>query len=83
MSDYDNTNSGILGRNERKTEPTHADHTGSINVDGVPYWIDAYVRTRTDGSGKFFSLRVRRKDGAAKPGAKPAQTAEIDDDVPF
>ena len=84
MSDYDNTNSGLLSRNDRKTELEHADYRGNLNVEGVDYWLDAYVRERKDGSGKFFSLRVKRKDGVAKPGAKPAQAvAAVDDDFPF
>ena len=34
---YDNTNSGFIGKNSRKTEEKHPDITGSVNVDGREY----------------------------------------------
>ena len=86
MSDFDRTNTGTLSRNERKTDDKHADFTGSVNVEGVEYFLDAYVRERKDGSGKFFSLRLKRKDkqpqanGGADGARKPAS---VDDGVPF
>lgn len=84
MSDYDNTNSGILGRNDRKTLDTHPDFSGSINVDGKDYWLSGWVKERKDGSGRFFRLTVKPKDGA--PTAAPRQSAakaDFDDDIPF
>ena len=89
---YDNTNKGILSKNDRKEKDTHADHRGTINVEGVEYWLDAWIKTRKDGSGKFFSLSVKRKEGqsAAPPPrvAKPAAPTgsgfdDMDDDIPF
>lgn len=91
---YDNTNRGILSRNERKEKDTHADHRGSINVEGVEYWLDAWVKERNDGSGKFFSLSVKRKDGQQAPAPKPGTASrpsepngsgfdDMDSDVPF
>lgn len=61
MSDFDKTNTGILSRNDRKTEDKHADHRGTLNVGGVEYYLDAWVKERKDGSGKFFSLKVKPK----------------------
>lgn len=90
---YDNTNRGILSRNERKEKDTHADHRGTLNVEGVDYWIDAWIKERNDGSGKFFSLSVKRKDQQSapppvrqqqKPAAQPASGFDdMDSDVPF
>ena len=64
---YDNTNSGMLAKNERqregKKDPTH---TGFINVDGKEYWLKAWVKQGKEGSkmeGKsFFSLSIDPKD---------------------
>lgn len=85
---YDNTNSGILARNDRKEQDNHPDFTGSINVDGVDYWLSAWTKegkpgTKMEGR-KFFSLSVKPKDAptaTAKPA--PKRAAEIDDDIPF
>jgi hypothetical protein len=79
---YDNTNSGILARNQRKTEEKHPEYTGQINVNGVDYWLSAWVKERKDGSGKFFSLSVRAKDEQkTTPRHLPQQ--DEDSDIPF
>lgn len=86
MTQYDNTNSGAIFANDRKEKDTHPDRTGSINVEGVEYWINGWLKRTNDGK-PFLSLSVRRKDKGAKPAsAKPAQaTAPADDtdDIPF
>lgn len=83
---YDETNRGILSRNDRKEQPTHPDMKGTINVEGVEYWLSGWTQTRKDGSGKFLSLSVKRKDEqqAARP-VPQKQSARVDDDldVPF
>lgn len=87
MAEYDNTNRGILSRNDRKEKDTHPDHRGTLNVEGVEFYIDAWVKERNDKSGKFFSLSVKRKDGkpAAKPKADESRPVTVGpfDDVPF
>lgn len=93
MTQYDNTNSGILSKNDRREKDTHPEYTGTINVEGVDYWLSAWVKERKDGSGKFFSLSVRPKQAQApapRQQQKPASKAkgvsmeEFDDsDVPF
>ena len=91
MTQYDNTNSGILSRNDRREKETHPEYTGTLNVDGVDYWLSAWVKERKDGSGKFFSLSVRQKEQrnpaplqkmAAKP-QKGVPMDDIDGDIPF
>ena len=42
---YDNTNKGILGKNKDKSKETHPEYKGQINVDGVEYWLSAWVKT--------------------------------------
>ena len=89
MADFDNTNRGALFKNGRKTDEKHADYNGSINVNGVDHWINAWLKTGKDGT-KFMSLSVKRKDSTAERPAdfvKKAQEvfpgAELDDEIPF
>lgn len=88
---YDNTNSGILARNERKETDKHPDFTGSINVDGTEYWLSAWVNEGKPGGKmegkKYFSIKVNPKD-APRSAAKPVSKAksyndDLDDDIPF
>lgn len=86
---YDNTNSGLLAKNKRKEKDTHPDYSGSINVDGVEYWLSGWLKTGKEGSKlageKFFSLSVRPKDQqrAAAPAPVPAPAEDFNDDIPF
>lgn len=81
---YDPTNRGTLSRNNRKTEDRHPDFTGQLNVEGTDYWLSGWVQERKDGSGKFFSLSIRKKDTDRRPPPKPTGgIAEMPDDVPF
>lgn len=84
MSDYDNTNTGILSRNDRKEQPNHPDFKGQINVAGVEYWLSGWVKERKDKTGKFFSLSVKPKETP-----KPTEQRQVTrppigfDEVPF
>lgn len=87
---YDNTNSGILARNENRKTDKHPEFTGSINVDGVDYWISAWVNEGKAGGKmegkKYFSLKVNAKEQRAPAQGRPAPFKDdpsIDDDVPF
>ena len=44
MTEYDNTNRGAIWGNKRKETETHPDFTGSINVEGVEYWLNGWKR---------------------------------------
>jgi len=95
MTQYDNNLTGIISKNERKTDDKHPDIKGQCEIDGVQYWMDGWQKTRNSDGGKFYSLRFKRKDAAAPPAprqaprqAPPAATAgsgfdDMDNDVPF
>ena len=77
----DNTNRGTLGRNKRKEQDTHPDFNGQINIEGVDYWLSAWVKeNKTDGS-KFFSLSVKPKE--ARQAVAPTTASEPTEDIPF
>ena len=70
---YDNNLTGIISKNERKTDEKHPDIKGQCEIDGVQYWVDGWQKTRNSDGGKFYSLRFKRKDSAASPKPAPRQ----------
>ena len=58
-------NSGVLFKNDKKTEDKHPDYKGNIQVAGIDYWISAWLKTGK--KGKFLSLSVQPKQREQKP----------------
>lgn len=86
MTDYDRTNTGIISKNDRKTQDTHADISGSVNVEGVEYFLDGWLKERNDGSGKFYSLKLKPKQARQQAGSQRQERTSYDDadsDLPF
>lgn len=86
---FDNTNTGALFNNkENKTTANHPDYKGSINVDGVEYWLSAWIKpTKKDPAVRFMSLSVQPKEAqqpkqAPKPQGRQ-QARDEDDSIPF
>jgi len=73
---YDNTNSGVLFKNESENEKAPA-YKGKINIDGKDYELAAWIREGK--KGKFMSLKVQ-EPRQKKP--EPDLVA-IDDDIPW
>lgn len=72
MTQYDNTNSGALFNNSRKETQNHPDFNGTLNVEGVEYWISGWKKKdRNDNT--FVSLSVRQKEQRQDaPPSRPA-----------
>lgn len=60
MADYDNTNRGVLFKNDKKKSDTDSDYNGSINIDGKEFWLNAWIKT-SKAERKFMSLSVKPK----------------------
>ena len=73
---YDNTNGGALFPNDRKEKETHPDLRGSINVNGIDYWIKAWKKEAKSGV-KFLSLAVNAKE------EKPETSSPAVNEDPF
>ena len=93
MSNYDNTNRGVLFKNERKEKDTQPNMKGSINVEGVEYWVSAW--TKEGQNGKFISLSLTPKEQTQTAAQAVKQVApthrqqaapvvlDDDSDIPF
>lgn len=57
---YDNTNRGVLFKNDRKGHNNQPDYKGSINVNGQEFWLSAWIKEGE--KGKFMSLSVSQKE---------------------
>jgi len=81
-------NSGALFKNDKKEKDTHPDYRGDIKIDGVEYWLSAWIKPMKNG-GKFMSLSAQVKDGQfskGEPKAKATQGSgfdDVSDDVPW
>ena len=81
--EFDDTNRGVLFREEKKSEPADRDYSGSINIAGVEYWLSGWIKTSKNGR-KYLSLSVKTKDTQPKPAARERSRADdLDDSVPF
>jgi len=75
-------NTGSLFKNNKKKTEKHADYTGSGNIGGNEYWINAWVKETKNGQ-KFFSFSFREKEQAAMDQRTPASEEITDQDIPF
>lgn len=84
---YDNSNRGVLFKNDRKEKDTHPDYKGSYtNGDGQEFWLSAWLKKDKNGN-TFMSLSTTPKDEVHNKGMQQARQAmqpkELDDDLPF
>lgn len=83
MSEYDNSLRGVLFRNkDKRPDKRDPDYRGNAEVDGVEYWLDAWVNEPKKGGDKFLSLKFKMKERPATP-APIASEPAFDDDLPF
>jgi len=87
MSDYDNTNSGALFKNDGK-QGNQPDYRGPLNVGGKDFEVSAWIKKSQAGKS-FMSLSIQEKDAWKKDepkvaeAAAPAGSDDFEDDVPF
>lgn len=95
MADYDNTNRGAIWGNEDRREGKNDPHyKGSLNVNGVEYWVSAWKRKEgASPKAPALSFHVKPKD---EQRATPPNTSkqasgqnvapgrgDMDDEIPF
>lgn len=69
---YDNTNRGVLFVNDRKRDDNDSDYNGSINIQGIEHWLNAWKKKSKDGKA-FLSLSIgkpKESRGAGSSGGR-------------
>ena len=83
MSQYDDTNSGVLFREREKKSDKAPDFKGKLNVEGKEYEIAGWTRTSKAGNN-FLSLKVSEPwKGREQQKSEEAPRADFDDGIPF
>ena len=80
MAEYDRTNTFVLFINDKKGNEARPDRTGTLNVDGVDYYIDGWLKN--GAKGPFLSGSIKRKDAAKTTAKQQVQNLDADD-IPF
>jgi hypothetical protein len=73
---HDNTNRGAIWKNDDKREDNHPDFKGSLNVDGVEYWVSAWKRKEgASAKSPALSFSIKPKDeGSQRRDAQSGQS---------
>jgi hypothetical protein len=82
MSNYDNTNSGVLFKNDKKGNEKAPDYKGKVNIEGKEKDIAGWIREGK--SGKFISIKISdmmKKDNVFDN--KPKTVFDDKTDLPF
>ncbi len=85
MTEFDNTNRGSIWGNTKKETEKHPDYTGSLNVNGVEFWVSGWKR-KPDANPKAPALSISIKEKEQSAPQTAPQTAPVDnsfDDIPF
>ena len=82
MSNYDNTNSGVLFTNDKKGNEKAPDYKGKVNIEGKEKNIAGWIREGK--SGMFISIKISemmKKDNVFDN--KPKTVFDDKTDLPF
>lgn len=79
--EFDNTNRGSVWKNDKKETEKHPDFTGSLNVEGVEYWVSAWGKKEgANPKAPVFSFSIKAKEPV---GGNQGQGDAGESDVPF
>ena len=78
-------NSGTIAKNTRKSADNHPDITGSINVAGVDYWINGWLKKNSRDGSSFYSLSVKPKEQRREPSRQSSYGRHNigDEEIPY
>ena len=63
MTDYDDNNRGQIWPNDKEGNEKRPDFTGSLNVEGVEYWVSGWKRKKgANPKAPSLSFSIQKKD---------------------
>lgn len=83
MTDYDDTNTFVLFKNDKEGNEKRPDYTGKVNVNGKELRLAAWIK---DGKkGKFMAGKVSEfEDKKQRPISERTEPGGgFDEDIPF
>lgn len=87
MSQYDNNLTGSLFKNDKGDNEKRPDYKGSCEINGVQYWMSAWIREAGPNSKRagerFMSIKFEAKEGQQAAAPAKQQAADLTDDIPF
>lgn len=69
---YDERNCGTIRKNDKGDNPKRPDYKGSLDVEGVQFWVSGWVRKRKSDGSPFLSIKVEKKEQQNLPSAAAA-----------
>ena len=75
--EYNNTNTVVIFKNNKREKETHPEYRGTVNVEGKEYEISLWVKEGK--AGKFFSGKIQEP---YKKTEQKSITSE-ENDLPF
>jgi hypothetical protein len=82
MASVQKPNHGALFRNEDKSNDKDRDYSGSLNIDGVEFWLSGWIN-ETKAGKKYLSLSVKPKDEQSSTKSKASAREELDGGISF
>ena len=83
MSNYDNTNTGRIFKNERmRPDKKDPEYKGDANIEGKEFWVSAWVNETQDGK-KYFRTKYTAKSNLTKQNHVEKTHTEEGDEMPF
>ena len=90
MKQYDDTNRGAIWPNKKRDKETSPHFTGSLNVEGVEYWVSAWKRKEgASENAPSLSFAINMKQDKRDFGPRneqpvqAGQAVDFDDEIPF
>ena len=83
MPEYDDTNKGALWNNDRKTTDKHPDFNGSLNIEGMEFWIAGWRVASQNPKAPVVRIEVKRKDAVAPADYPKDPEPPKGDSLPF